>query len=233
MTSADMITGDEESREVRRDLRSEASSDTQAMREEIASTRMRMSDTLDEIGERLNPQTIKDNVKDSIREATIGRVNDMARNATDSIQRSTSGIANVVRDNPIPAAMIAIGLGWMFFNGGKSDDANRAPHAMASRGQDNATGVSTGIKNTASDVAASVKDKTGELADSVKERAQHLASTVAETTRRGQGRVEETYRANPLALGAVAVAAGLAVGLAAPATDRERRMLGGEMPTFM
>ena len=186
------------------------SSETDVMRAEIESTRMRMSDTLDEIGDRLNPQTIKDNVKDSIREATVGRVSHMARNATESVQRGTSGITNAVRENPIPAAMIALGIGWMFFNS-KPERAERGLQQIASR----------------------VKDKTGDLTDTVKERAQSIASSVSETSRRGQGRIEAAYSANPLALGAVAIAAGLAVGLSAPVTDREFRMMGGESPTFV
>ena len=194
----------------RRDAEGGQSANTEALRAEIETTRMRMSDTLDEIGNRLNPQTIKENVKDSIREATIGRVSHMARNATESVQRSTSGITNAVRENPIPAAMIAVGLGWMFFNN-KSERAERGMQQMAS----------------------SVKEKSGELADSVKERAHSIASSVSDTSRRGRGRLEEVYGANPLALGAVAIAAGLAVGLSAPVTDGESRMLGSKNPPVM
>ncbi|QJR34157.1 DUF3618 domain-containing protein [Gemmatimonas groenlandica] len=193
-----------------RESNSHNSSDTDVMRAEIESTRMRMSDTLDEIGDRLNPQTIKENVKDSIREATIGRVSHMARNATESVQRGTSGITNAVRENPIPAAMIALGIGWMFFNS-----------------------TSERTERGAQQVASGVKDKAGELTDSVKARARSIASSVSDTSRRGQGRIEEAYSANPLALGAVAIAAGLAVGLSAPVTDREFRIMGGESPTFV
>lgn len=219
-----------------RDLGDDAPTDSQAIREEIASTRLRMSDTLDEIGERLNPQTLRDNVKDSIKAATIGRVSDMARHASDSVQRSTNGIANgiagAVRDNPIPAAMIAIGLGWMFFNG-RSNEASRDVPQPTARAHDETADMAASLKEKSSDLAASVKDKTGELTDSVKRRAQSIATSVSETSRRGQGRVEEAFSANPLAMGAVAVAAGLAIGLSAPATDREIRLVGGEIPTFV
>lgn len=182
-----------------RDGGGDASEDSRAMRAEIESTRVRMSQTLDAIGERLNPQTIKENVKDSIREATIGRVTHMARHAADSVDRGASGITNVVRENPVPAAMIAIGLGWMLFNG----RSERGEPQLVSR----------------------VKGKTSDLADSVKEHAHSIAETVSQTGRRGQGRVEEAFRANPLALGAVAIAAGLAVGFSAPVTDREARLM--------
>lgn len=182
-----------------RDGGGDARADSRALRAEIESTRGRMSQTLDEIGERLNPETIKENVKDSIREATIGRATHMARHAVDSVDRGASGITNIVRENPVPAAMIAIGLGWMLLNG----RSERGEPQLVSR----------------------VKDKTSDLADSVKEHAHSIAESASQTGRRGQGRVEEAFRANPLALGAVAIAAGLAVGFSAPVTDREARLM--------
>ncbi len=106
--------------------------DPNAIRAEISDTRDRMSTTLDAIGERLNPHHVKeqvteqvkesiDQVKDSIRGATIGRVEDMAHQAADRMSETKRGVVDMVRDNPIPAAMVGIGLGWMMLNGGSSD----------------------------------------------------------------------------------------------------------------
>ncbi|MGI8548650.1 MAG: DUF3618 domain-containing protein [Gemmatimonadaceae bacterium] len=103
-----------------------------AIRAEISDTRDRMSTTLDAIGERLNPHHVKeqvteqvkesiDHVKDSIRGATIGRVEDMAHQAADRVNETKRGIVDMVRENPIPAAMVGIGLGWMMLNSGSSD----------------------------------------------------------------------------------------------------------------
>ena len=107
--------------------------DATIIRAEIVETRERMSDTLDEIGERLNPHVVKEQVtervKDGIRDATIGRVEHMARNAADKVSETRSSIADTIRDNPIPAAMVAIGLGWMALNGrkdGSRDDFRRS-----------------------------------------------------------------------------------------------------------
>jgi ElaB/YqjD/DUF883 family membrane-anchored ribosome-binding protein len=90
--------------------------DPEALRAEIDQTRARMSETLDELGERLNPQNIKEQVKDQLRDATIGTVADVARSATERVRDSGGTIMSVIRDNPIPAAMVAVGLGWMLVN---------------------------------------------------------------------------------------------------------------------
>ncbi len=227
----------------RPDVDTDANEDTTAIRAEIETTRVRMSQTLDEIGERLNPHNIKENVKDSIKEATIGRVSHMARNAADSVSRTTNGVTDTVRDNPIPAAMIAIGLGWMIWNGRSSNQSASYRNVYdvgygddygqeygREGGRDVASAARQKIERAERGVqqmASTVKGKASELTDNVKDRAQGFASSVSETTRRSKGRVEDAFEANPLVLGAVAMAAGLAAGFSAPVTDREVRLMGG------
>lgn len=101
--------------------------ETTVIRAEIVETRERMSDTLDEIGERLNPHVIREQVtervKDGIRDATIGRMEHMARSAGDKLNETRSTMADTIRDNPIPAAMVAVGLGWLMWNGRSASDS--------------------------------------------------------------------------------------------------------------
>lgn len=243
-------------------LREADAIETVVIRAEISETRERMSQTLDELGERLNPQTLKENVKDSIREATIGRVSHMAQNAAERVSRTTSGVTDSIRDNPIPAAMVAIGLGWMFFNNRSSSNEDRSRQFRRQRGfneyratgglyadaygtsgyegrsgrydagQDEHGAVDR-VKDRAHDLSDSARERAGELAhqaretaDAVKHKAQDLAGSVANSTRRSAGRVEDAFYENPLALGAMSLAIGLAAGFAAPVTDREVRLMG-------
>jgi gas vesicle protein len=90
--------------------------ETIAIRAEISETRERMGDTIEEIGERLNPRHLREQVKEGVRDATIGRVENMAHNAADKVQETRRSITETVRDNPIPAALVGIGLGWMYLN---------------------------------------------------------------------------------------------------------------------
>lgn len=90
--------------------------DPAVIRAEIRETRERLGETLEELGARLNPQHITRQVKHDIRDATIGRVEHMARHAADRVQETRSSMMDTIRDNPIPAAMVGIGLGWLFMN---------------------------------------------------------------------------------------------------------------------
>jgi hypothetical protein len=247
--------------------------DATVIRAEIVETRERMSDTLSEIGERLNPHVVKEQVtervKDGIRDATIGRVEHMARNAADKVSETRSGIADTIRDNPIPAAMVAIGLGWLALNGRKesSRDDYRRPYRFGAGGGPGpyASGASASYpsgaggpygasgyggyagygegtedesvveraRERAADLGANAKNAAGSVvegaqnaAGAVAHGAQDLAGAVADRTRRGAGRVEDAFYENPLAIGAVSLALGIAAGLAAPPTDREVQLMG-------
>lgn len=99
--------------------------DQTAIREDIRETRERMSHTLDDLGDRLNPNHLKAQVKENIREATIGRAEHMARNAVSRVDETRHSIMDTVRDNPIPATLAGIGLGWLFWNGRKQESHDR------------------------------------------------------------------------------------------------------------
>src|SRR5688572_30302981 len=98
-------------------------------REEIRHTRERMSETLDQLGERLHPDRVKAELKSNIREATVGRVENMARQARDRASEAGTGIMDTIRENPVPAAMVAVGLGWLFF-GSRNREERHARHSL-------------------------------------------------------------------------------------------------------
>src|ERR687886_211968 len=110
----------------------DADTDPAAIRAEIAETRERLGDTIEEIGERLNPRHIKEQVKQNVREATIGRVENMAHSAVDRVNDTRRTITDTIRDNPIPAALVGVGLGWLIYNGTR----------QGSRGASRQSGVS-------------------------------------------------------------------------------------------
>lgn len=102
----------------------ETSAQMDAIEQDIERTRARMGATVEALGERLNPTLLKQQVKDNIREATIGRVQTMAYNARDRVAEGGRGLIATLRKNPIPAAMIVGGLGWLLFarRGGSEAD---------------------------------------------------------------------------------------------------------------
>lgn len=120
-----------------------ASDDPDEIRAGIEQTRTVMSDTINAIQDKLNPQAlmeqakdtlhtatsdileqakdtlhdattgILDNAKDTVREATVGRVEHMVSNATDSAKSTGTGIVDLVKQNPLPAAALGLGLTWL------------------------------------------------------------------------------------------------------------------------
>jgi hypothetical protein len=228
---------------------------TAFLRAEIRETRERMSDTLDELGTRLNPNRLKAQVKENIRDATVGRVENMARNAAGRVNDTGHGLVDRIRANPIPSAMIGIGLGWLLFGGRREDrtvwdrshvtgdssdgtayvgDISATTPRLA---QDDAAGgigesvsrepgVVDRVKERVTGIGETVRDTTGSMSD----RAQHVAHNVSDSTRQrvhmASDRLDQTLNENPVAIGMVAMAVGMAAGLAVPESDRERRLMG-------
>jgi ElaB/YqjD/DUF883 family membrane-anchored ribosome-binding protein len=105
------------------------------LRVEIEETRVEMSGTIDAIQEKLNPDRLKEQVTDAvqqqvetvkgnIRDATVGRAEQMVSNVGDSAQRAGSGFVETIKQNPIPAALAALGIGWLWMkrSGGSSGE---------------------------------------------------------------------------------------------------------------
>jgi ElaB/YqjD/DUF883 family membrane-anchored ribosome-binding protein len=245
--------------ELARDDSDAPGDETIEIRAEIRETRERMSDNLEQLGERLNPGNIKDRVKQDIRDATIGKVETMAHSAADQLEEARQSIGeaqrtimDVVRENPIPAVMVGVGLGWLAYNARQqaSYDSSRLGRGSTARtgrgfygrGYEGAEYGSsrTGLGGYASEGAGEegtmdrVRDQASELSDRAQQtaselanRAQGVAENVAEETRHQARRVEDQFYQNPLAMGAAALTLGMAAGLAIPETRKEDELMGG------
>jgi hypothetical protein len=247
---------------------------TGEIRAEIEQTRVEMGETIDAIQERLRPDHLKEQVKEQIkeqfeeakhvvREATIGKVEDMVRTTGETINEARYTVMDTIRDNPIPAALVGIGLGWLYVNrrrtpsyssrryynqygqrGSQSYYASHDAYAESARyGQSE-----RGIGGTVSDVASKAQERVGDIADRAQEtvgsfvgqaqetagnivdQAQETAGNIAYQARhqaqRAEDRFQQQLHTNPLAIGALALALGTAVGLAVPETQAEHEFMG-------
>jgi len=106
-----------------------SSNDPEEIRAEMAQTRAAMSETIDALQERLDPQRLKEEATTKIREATIGKVENVTGEVMDNVKETAYearyGIVDTLRQNPIPAALIGIGLAAMLFNKNGSDRDGR------------------------------------------------------------------------------------------------------------
>jgi len=188
----------------------------------IAQTRDEMSGTIDAIQEKLNPDRLKEQVteavqqqvetvKENIRDATIGRAEQMVSNVGDSAQRAGSGLVETIKQNPIPAALAALGIGWLwtkrsggssgqyeyrgpnggrtYYGGGQPSYGRGQTYRAPSYGDDQSLGDRVGnvtgqAKDRVGDVTGQAKDKIGDLTGQAKE-------TVGQFTDQAQDQVGE------------------------------------------
>jgi ElaB/YqjD/DUF883 family membrane-anchored ribosome-binding protein len=72
-----------------------------------------MSGTIDAIQDRLSPQRLTQQAKDAVRDATIGRVGQTMDDMTESAREGGYTLLDTIRENPLPAALAGIGVGWL------------------------------------------------------------------------------------------------------------------------
>jgi|SoiMethySBSTD1v2_1073268.scaffolds.fasta_scaffold166170_3 gas vesicle protein len=232
------------------------------IRQNIEQTRSELDGTIGELQERLSPSHVKEQVRESVKEtieetrtalraATVGKVETMIRDTGDTLNEARQSIWSTIRENPVPAAISAIGLTWLFMNRGGSSGgrryASRSRHTGAfetddyGRGygeSDRGLGSRAGsavrqARERASDVVESAQEKAGELASTASDTAERIADQAQVQVRRVEQAVGRWMDDNPLALGAVALAAGTAIGLALPRTEKEDRLLGSARDTVV
>jgi ElaB/YqjD/DUF883 family membrane-anchored ribosome-binding protein len=102
--------------------------DLTAQREQIERTRADMSEKLDAIQSKLSPGNLTNQAKEAVRDATIGKAQHAMEDVTSSVGNAVSGVTgtvsdtasdwggsvfDVIRENPIPAALAGAGIGWL------------------------------------------------------------------------------------------------------------------------
>jgi ElaB/YqjD/DUF883 family membrane-anchored ribosome-binding protein len=206
---------------------------TEQLRADIEDTRAEMTQTINEIQERLSPEHLVGQVKETVREATIGKVErvmervgetisgvtepalEVAGRAGSAIKEAGSSVGNSVWRNPIPVAFIGLGVGMLLmrnFRGQRYTSTRRKPSQVPMR---QGSGTLDHMKETASDLA----NRSTQALSDLGTKAKNTASTVGT-------RFEQILHDNPLAIGVVAVAAGTAVGLVLPSTRFESEYMG-------
>ncbi|HEU4510918.1 MAG TPA: DUF3618 domain-containing protein [Pyrinomonadaceae bacterium] len=235
--------------------------DTEQIRAEIEDTRAEMSQTINEIQERLSPDHLVGQVKESVREATIGKVervmeqiSEATEPARQAMGRAGTAIAetgrtvgNSVWRNPIPVALIGLGVGLLVMRKYRSNggDGYERPRVAGGRrrsmmmdtdyesgqmryGEQYGTGTRAGTQPgmSSSGMIHNVRETASDFAHRSTEAFSNLTHKARDTASGLGTRCGELMRSNPLAMGAVAVAAGTAVGLMLPSTRFETEYIG-------
>ncbi|HKP70169.1 MAG TPA: DUF3618 domain-containing protein [Pyrinomonadaceae bacterium] len=227
--------------------------ETEAIRARIEETRKEMGETIDAIQERLSLSNISEQVsetvnsaiesaKDTAYDATIGKAVNFMKNVGDEVSHSNA--FRVVRSNPFPLALIGLGAGLLAYQAYNRGGSSRGPRQLA--GRDENTGRSSrglvgrayeGISDRAGNAVDSVSEKANATYESVSGALSDAYTGAGDAANRAYDRLgeygtiahdkyDEYIEENPLAVGAVAMALGAAVGFAIPSTRYEGQVMG-------
>ncbi len=213
-----------------------------------------------------------DTAKTAVREATIGRaekimssvsdavssvgetVTDMTGRAGTAMSETSSSVAEYIRENPVPFALVGIGLGMLAMNKRRTEKSSYgpssyvAPNTYGSSGQsslaDKARDMASGVADTArsaadrtttavSSAASSVRDAAESAADSTRRQFHDVRNQAQQGARYATSQLKTTMKDNPLALGLAALAAGAVVGLSLPSTRLEGEYMGEARDRFI
>jgi hypothetical protein len=143
----------------------------EAIEEDIARTRADLSETLDALERKLAPRQLLEKGVDMLR---------------DSMDGNMGPVGEALRANPIPLALIGVGIGWLLLSqtGGARivGDATRSARQSLGRG-------ASGVADRASEMASGIAARAGDMAEKVGDLASDAVGRV-----KGLVGAEETNR---------------------------------------
>jgi ElaB/YqjD/DUF883 family membrane-anchored ribosome-binding protein len=230
----------------------EGAREIQEIRRDIAETRADMAETMHVLRQRLSPEHLKQQAKD----ATVGRAKDAVDDARSQVKSVRQSAMETIRQNPIPAAMVALGLGWLIVEG-KGPRVGHAPpdySPVGSRVNQFAGGVQSRAEEVADEaesamlkaklaaeekvhqvgeVVEQAQERVTQIPEEAKAKAEELRVEVQQQAEYAKTRVGEFVHQNPLAAGAIALAVGAALGSLIPETPQEDALMGEQHDRLM
>jgi hypothetical protein len=171
---------------------------------------------------------------------------DFASSAGGTAMDTGSTIMDLVRRNPVPTALVGLGLGWLYMNRSAGSPDMRAhsgthyhygPQAYGPQAvpQARGTGYRAGDSSEGGvgDMARQVGDQLGDAASSVQERAGEFAGAAMDYTTQAPGQLQRMMADSPMMTAALAASLGAAVGLALPTTETENQIMGSTRDRVM
>jgi uncharacterized protein YjbJ (UPF0337 family) len=183
----------------------------EAIRAEIEETRARMTSTVDAIQAKLSPERLTQEAKEMVKDATVRKVEKMANMTMHKAESWRSQMMETIKQNPIPAALVGIGLGWLLIEGTRSSsyNYNQADYSgqyydpskgmryypeqkpLMVKAQDTSENMSQ-VQGKASEMTHNVQETLGEVASNIQTKASDMATRAGETASQVANRASET-----------------------------------------
>lgn len=178
---------------------------TAEIESEIHRTRDRMGHELEAIGDKFRPERIKQRAKEAM-------------------SRKGASVFRTAKENPIPTALVALGLTMLFKARGKHNNGGNGytyDHEYESGRADH-----EGLRERTRELAGDAREKVQDVAGAAREKVSHAAEQVGRKARRTGNTLQEFFESNPIIAGAGVVVLGAAVGALIPETRKENQLMG-------
>lgn len=253
----------EDTEKIRTDIvetRSQMSETIDAIQEKLSFSNI-SEHVKDEVTEHIN--SALQTAKDSVYGATIGKVGNVMNYVNKGMNElADADVMRTAKKNPIAVSLIGLGIGMLVMNGFSSKkrasyryendyDYDREDdyqeRGFSSRSNRNArdnqstiAGVQSKVSDAAGKVGETVSGAAGAVSGTVSdvagkayEQVGNLGSQVKDVAGSAQDQYEYYIEENPLAVGAVALALGAAVGMSLPSTHFEGELMGETRDNLM
>jgi ElaB/YqjD/DUF883 family membrane-anchored ribosome-binding protein len=183
---------------------------------EIEATRDDLTDTVEAIGQKLEPSNLAREATETARQATIGKVEQMTTGLQETWRDvrtgNAAGIVETIKSNPLPSALVGIGLGMLFMNRGAeanrdwsvSNGARRDAGSDRSGGYGYGSGYATSGPNAGGGIGSTigdVRDQAGETIGRATDRAGQTIDRAGQTIDRMTSTVGDAASALPQQVG--------------------------------
>jgi ElaB/YqjD/DUF883 family membrane-anchored ribosome-binding protein len=191
----------------------------ETIEEDIARTRREMSGTVSAIQEKISPGHLKEEVKEKI----MTQVKNTALTIGKTAKDAGSAALDTVKANPLPIAMIAVGVAWLLFN------RTRKGRYVAERGsaiKERAGELGERVQSKVGELSGRFRETGSELADRARQSARNISASAQEQARVARNRFQDMVEDNPLGTAFAAFAIGAAIGFIIPETGKEAELMG-------
>lgn len=211
--------------------------ETEQIREQIKETRQEITETIEAIQEKLSLPHITEKISEEITE----QVSNVYHQAKEKIidvtlvqtvkaintvnnELNKSKIYHKISENPLPLFLGALGIGLLLFrNAGKKTNFQKQNKKLSS---DESSSIIEKLNKTANSAYQTLSESAGAVYEKVNQTTDNTYRKIEELGTSTQEKFEYYIEVKPLAVGAIAFATGVSMGLMFPSTNYEEKLIG-------